>query len=253
VPIHLIAIGATEFYGPNRNGDGFKEATLRKYAHTFVTKPVTREGAYFYRDHLNKNPLKSYGTVKAAFYHPAMHRVELLVALNGTKEAAERNNGLLADRELEKLARDDDGDAFGVSMACRVPFDVCSGCGNRARHRGEYCTARTCKYGGLAEAITKVAADGHVLHADNPDPAFFDISHVYRPADRTAYVMGMLKAAGGVVLGHDHVDVGLLGQRLLHGLLRLLAPVRRLDRGHDLQGRVLVLLEARYEAVPEIP
>lgn len=125
VPIHLIAIGATEFYGPNRNGDGFKEACLKKYTHTFVTKPVTREGAYFYRDHNNKNPLKSYGTVKAAFYNPVMHRSELLVALNGTQEAADRNHGLLADRELEKLARDDDGDVFGVSMACRVPFDVC--------------------------------------------------------------------------------------------------------------------------------
>ena len=37
--------------------------------------------------------------------------------------------------------------------------------------------------------------DGHVLHADNPNPTFFDISHVFRPADRIAYVSGQLKAA----------------------------------------------------------
>jgi len=46
-----------------------------------------------------------------------------------------------------------------------------------------------------------VLEDGHVLHADNPNPSFFDISHVFRPADRIAYVSGRLeKAAGAVTL-----------------------------------------------------
>ncbi len=200
VPIHLIAIGATEYYGPNRNGDGFKCAACRKFHKTFETKPVTKEGAYWYRNHQNKDPKKSYGVVKLAAFNEAMKRIELLVALNSTKEAADRNGGLVADKEMEKLARGE-GD-WGVSMACRVPFDVCSGCGNQARTRAEYCKEADCKYGGCYNNLTKVAADGHVLHVDNPTPTWFDISDVYRPADRIAYVMGeMQKAASGRVVG----------------------------------------------------
>ena len=178
----------------NRNGDGFKEASLRKYHPTF------KKFAFFYRDHDNRNPEKSYGVVKLSSFNERMKRVELICALNGTKEAADRNKGLLADRELEKLANDQNN--FGVSMACKVPNDVCSGCQNVARTRDEYCLGLheggSCKYGGLKHNITKVAADGHVLHADNPDPTFFDISHVYRPADRIAWVLGQVKAASAV-------------------------------------------------------
>ena len=72
-------------------------------------------------------------------------------------------------------------------MACRIPFDVCSGCGHKARTRAEYCKAATCKYGGCHDNLGKIAADGHILHVDNPNPSFFDISNVFRPADRTAY------------------------------------------------------------------
>ena len=50
VPVHLIAIGSTEFYGPNRNGDGFKEATCKKDHNSFV------KHARWYRNHKNKNP-----------------------------------------------------------------------------------------------------------------------------------------------------------------------------------------------------
>ena len=50
IPIHSIAMGATEAYGPNRNGDGFKEAALRKYCKTF------EKHAKRYRHHKNKVP-----------------------------------------------------------------------------------------------------------------------------------------------------------------------------------------------------
>tara|TARA_B100000700_G_scaffold316021_1_gene404873 strand:+ start:2178 stop:3623 length:1446 start_codon:yes stop_codon:yes gene_type:complete len=193
VPVHLIAIGSTEYYGPNRNGDGFKEASCKKYHDTFV------KSARWYRNHKNKNPEKSFGIVKASHYNPEMKRIELLVTLNSTKEAADRNGGLVADEEMQKLAN---GDDIAVSMACRVPFDVCSGCGNKARNRNEYCDGALCKYGGLTTKIGTVLEDGHILHADNPDPTFFDISKVFRPADRIAYTMGRLEkaAAAGTVL-----------------------------------------------------
>jgi hypothetical protein len=188
VPVHLIAIGSTEKYGPNRNGDGFREAVCRKYHSTFV------KHARFYRDHVNKDPAKSYGVVKASLFNEPMSRIELIVALNETEEAAKRNRGLVADKELEKLAS---GKDIGVSMACRVPYDICSGCGNRARSREEYCDEAMCKYGGLKHNMGRLCHDGHILHADNTEPIFFDISHVYRPADRIAYVLGHVKAASG--------------------------------------------------------
>ena len=117
IPIHLIAIGATEDYGPNRNGDGFTRECCRKYHHTF------EKFARFYRDHANKNPEKSFGIVKASYYNEPMRRIELICALNGSQEAAERNGGLIADREMEKLSS---GKDIPVSMACKIPFDKCS-------------------------------------------------------------------------------------------------------------------------------
>lgn len=416
VPIHLIGLGATERYSINRNGDGFRRDTCRKYHDTFV------KHAKLYRDHLNNDPTKSYGVVKSSWYNDAMDRVEMIVGVNGTKEAAHRNGGLVGDTELEKLSKiaSGDPDAFPVSMSCttnpempvlsslgykaivdvkvddvvlthkghwkkvteinrrvysgnvlkirvkglpfvieltedhplfaahrgegkfqpdwlcvkhlevgdlidaclfdklpgvapdqngnrkcewdeqgpvcrsedlgsillcrdlflsigqscsvlktangyevrlpgydkskdiygpirsngrfayiieaietvavenvqtynfeveddnsysmaglashncRVSHDVCLACGNKARTRDEYCDEHTCKYGGAKRNMCKVAEDGTIIGVDNPDPRFFDISRVRRPADRTAYVFGQIKAAAaGVISGAE--------------------------------------------------
>ena len=201
IPVHLIAMGATEGYGPNRNGDGFKEAMLKACHKTFV------KNARAYRHHKNKDKSKSYGVVKLSFYNEPMRRVELLLGLNGTKEAAEKNGGLLANEEMDTL---ESGKDLAVSMACHVPYDKCSSCGNEAKTRAEYCTEDNCvgpkgeKRGGCKHNLTKVAEDGHILHVDNPYGDFFDISKVIRPADRIAYgneVDYMSKAASGEILG----------------------------------------------------
>jgi hypothetical protein len=227
--VHLIAIGSTEAYGPNRNGDGFKSATCRKYHPTFV------KHARWYRNHQNKDESKSYGIIKMSAFNEAMKRIELLVALNGTKEAADRNKGLVADKEMQKIASGS-GD-WGVSMACRVPFDVCSGCGNKAPSRAQYCKEASCKYGGCYDNLTKVAEDGHVLHVDNPDPTWFDISDVYRPADRIAYVFGHMKAAS-----HGGVGGALMAEEL-----GLTAPYRlNFDNFDD---RSMELIKLAYEMV----
>ncbi len=183
VPVHLIALGASEAYGPNRNGDGFKEATCREHHGTFV------KFAKFFRNHKNKaergDPF--YGVVKASAYNEDMRRVELLCALNASKSAADRNGGFIADTELEKIAK---GEDIGVSMACRVSHDVCSFCKHAAKTRDEYCTKEKCAAGGCKENLTKlvkVGNDVHHLHVDNPNPVWFDISRVFRPADRIAY------------------------------------------------------------------
>jgi len=177
-PVHVIAMGCHEKYGQNRNFDTFGSVCLDKYHPTFV------KHAKVYRHHINKDPKKSYGVVKASAFNKDMGRVELLLGLNENKEAAERNEGLVADKELQKLNK---GEDLAVSMSCKVAYDVCMGCNNKARSRAEYCTEDTCKYGGCKDNLGKVAEDGFVLCVDNPHPTFFDISSVYRPADRIAY------------------------------------------------------------------
>lgn len=113
-PVHAIALGASEAWGVNRNGDGFKEATCKRYHNTF------EKFARAFRNHKNKNPAESYGVIKKSAYHDTMRRVELLLGYNKTKEAAERNGGFVADKEIEKLAR---GEDLAVSMACLTDPD----------------------------------------------------------------------------------------------------------------------------------
>lgn len=180
IPLHLIAMGGKEVWGPNRNGDGFSRNILKENHQSFV------KNARWYRNHKNKDKAISYGYVKEAYYNPEMERVELLVMLNATKEAAERNNGFVADREMEKLASNKD---LAVSMACTVPHDICDACGNKARTRLDYCKEATCKEGymGCFSKLAHVYDDGYMQHVMNISPSFFDISDVYRPACRTAH------------------------------------------------------------------
>ena len=180
--VHLIALGCTEKHSANRNGDGFKAAACRKYHDTF------RKHARLYYNHLNTDPSKSYGVVKASWFNEPMGRIELVVGVNETKQAAQRNGGMVDFRFLPRVEKNA-GDA-AVSMACTIPFDVCSSCHNKAASRKYYCTGDTCPHGGCRDNLTKVSEDGHMLHVDNPDPKWFDISDVGTPADRIAYAFG---------------------------------------------------------------
>lgn len=107
--VHLLAVGSTEQYGSNRNGDGFKKQACQAYHPTFV------KHARLYRDHANKNPAKSYGRVVDSWFNDRMGRIELVCGLNATEKTAKANGGLVADREMEKLAQRRD---IPVSMAC---------------------------------------------------------------------------------------------------------------------------------------
>lgn len=198
-PIHLIAMGCHEKYGDNRNGDGFTARWLRQKHATFVT------GARFYRDHRNRPGDLHYGRVLKSAFNEDMGRVELLAALYATKEAAAREpNGRVADLEHEKL---ESGEDMTDSMSCKIAHDVCHACGNEAPARRFYCDDRdrqvggrkvaACHRGGVLRHMTKVHDDGFINGVDNPNPDFFDISHITRnrQADRTAYVLGALHKA----------------------------------------------------------
>jgi hypothetical protein len=171
--VHTIAMTASEKFGFNRNGDGWKRANLQRDHPTFITH------AKVFRHHKNTPMDSSYGVVKAAVYNEDMDRVELLMELDNSKCA----------EELSLLERNG---SYPVSMACKIAHDVCSICSNKAKTPREYCWH-------VKEALGKILDDGRVVGVDNPNSTFFDISRVIRPADRVAYTLK--KASTGVTGG----------------------------------------------------
>jgi len=69
-------------------------------------------------------------------------------------------------------------------MGLRTPYEICSICGHVTR--GSY--ENRCKH--LKFEMNKVYPDGRRVYAISGVPMnIFDISIVYRPADRVAYAM----------------------------------------------------------------
>jgi hypothetical protein len=188
IPVHVNAIGASEYYGCNRKADAFSEKTCKDRHHTFVT-----EGRN-YLHHWNRDPEYNFGKIASSCYNDNMHRIELLVVSNGSDAAARRNGGhVLPEEFLSKLEKDAN---IAVSMGCNVCYDKCAVCGNKARTRAQYCDEDTCRhpktgeyYPGCKKGLMKIAHDGTIQHVDNIEPNFFDLSYVGLPADRTGYGM----------------------------------------------------------------
>lgn len=175
--VYVLAVSAWETYGENKNGDSFPEFPYKESenppwiaAEDVLTAHYKsfEEYGYNYRHHANRDPLKSVGRVQKAFWNPSMHRVELLVDLENAK----------APDLIERIVA---GEFPPVSMGTRVPYDVCSICGNRAPTRAHYCNH-------LKFQMRQVI-NGIVASALNPKCRFFDISWVFKPADVMAYMM----------------------------------------------------------------
>ncbi len=160
----INALGAGEYYGSNKNNDYFPETALREYHKTFEAL------AHVYKHHQNSDSTRSYGKVLFSFYNNKMHRVELIVELPNEK----------APDIIQRIAS---GDHVSTSMGCRVPYDVCSECGNKAKNRGEYCEHLQRGTAG------RIYENGRRPYAINLQPKFFDISFVTIPADATSAVM----------------------------------------------------------------
>jgi hypothetical protein len=170
VGIHLIALGEVERYGFNRNGDGFPKVACVNYHGTFV------KNGHVYRHHQNKDPEKRLGDIKMSAYEEPMGRIELFI--HAHKERAKP--------ELEKLEKTGE---IPFSMACRVQHDRCSICNNIRKSSKD---PATCDH--VRHELGKVAEDGRVTGTYNDEPNFFDISFVYRPADRIAWHLKVASA-----------------------------------------------------------
>lgn len=174
--VHVIAVGDSERYGANRNGDEFSREDNQKKHASFKT------GGHVFRNHRNHDPLLKVGDVLATAHNDRLSRIELLIALDNQK----------CEDEVQKLSS---GKDLPLSMGSRQAFDVCSYCKHRAKTAAEHCSHVRHHLGEVAENGVKVA----ML---NPDPDYFDISVVFKPADRAAYA---LRKIGGtsVIGGHE--------------------------------------------------
>lgn len=184
----LTALGAGEFWGQNANGDYFPAESLYHQGQdygfeTFVTM------ARVYKHHINKDPKRSYGHVALSVYNEAYKRVELIIVMD---------NATCPD-EVQKL---NNGEPVEFSMGCKIPWDECNICGNRAPKVEYYCEH-------LKYYLNRVApGTGKVAYAINRKPKFFDISIVIIGADRTA--KSLLKVA--------HSNAPVMGSAMAHQL-----------------------------------
>jgi hypothetical protein len=139
--------------------------------------------AHAFKHHANRDPSKASGVVKKAFWNPRMHRVELLVSVDN-------------DKDPEWVKRASDGEFVPVSMGCRIKRDVCARCGNEAPTRADYCDH-------VKFAMNQIDEHGFKDYVHNPSPDFFDISRVFRPADRTGYTLKKVADVATVRLSAD--------------------------------------------------
>lgn len=216
--VHILALGAGDFYGANLNNDYFPWAGL---SHDHTTTPhkfphgyKTFLNAHSFAHHVNKDPAKSYGDVILSTLNHKMKRVELVVAID--HERCEKNGG---SSTLQKIH---DGEYPSTSMGCRVPYDTCSICGNHARTRAEYCDHMKLMPG-------KILDDGRKVFVYNDYPRFFDISFVFIGADRTSFVLEKIANKQGIFVPSSYGNIEKSAASRLGKSLRGAAGVKSKD------------------------
>lgn len=177
----VLAMSSSEYYGPNRNGDAFSEGPIEVNGQMLV-RPGEElpchhksfEDGHVFKHHINKDPSKALGRILQSAYNWMMHRVELLCQLDNNKAQ-------------DIVGRVEGGEFPGVSMGCKIDHDVCAICGNKAPTRAQYCnhvSGSDPRYG-----MNSLTEDGRRCCVYNPSPRFFDLSAVFKPADRIGYTM----------------------------------------------------------------
>jgi hypothetical protein len=178
----VVGLGARESWGDNNNGDAFPRNALLGLPPADVViaffdryKSRIKPGwgyktflkGHVFQEHRNTNPTLAIGGIHATFWNNRMQRVENLIWIDRVKGKK------WADRA-------DAGGIVGTSMACRVPFDRCSVCGNLAPTRNQYCVHL--KPRNPLFELRKIRDDGTSVAMINDFPHFFDESCVETPA-----------------------------------------------------------------------
>lgn len=227
------AMGASEYWGANVNGDAFTEECLIHKPDDWTGNPLldrikAKDWAYgfptFYNahpfaHHRNKDATRAFGEVELAAWHPRMKRVELVVRVD--KDKCEKFGGVGVWDKLHA------GQFVDVSMGTRVPFDTSSITLDWDTYRKAQATFDKKRHSSPGAAVlefhkdlikrtghgirgvsitrndydeftrknlNRILPDGRKVFVFNDYPRFFDISFVFIGADKTAKVM--MKIAG---------------------------------------------------------
>jgi hypothetical protein len=180
----IAPMGCGEFWGPNVNGDFFPDKALRHKGEDYGHKTFELF-ANIFRHHINKDPSKSFGKIIKSCMDDDMGRVVVIAEVD--RDLGKEHG---ASEFIDEL---DSGVLPEVSMGCKVPYDVCSICGNKAKSPAFYC-------GHLSGGnMLKIDGEtGKIAYAINDFPKFFDLSFVYRGADRSSGTL--FKIASGLAL-----------------------------------------------------
>ena len=184
------ALGNEEKWGANKNGDTFPDDQLDTPAtgewgyKTFVTvaKP--------FRAHKNKDPSRAYGDIPFAYYDKGMGRVYVIMRID--------TNGPHFHEIEDVIQAHERGDPVATSMGARVPYDICSICGNKATSRAQYCIH-------AREQLGTIYPDGRRVFVRNIRPVFFDNSFVTVGADPAAFILSKVASKNVAI---PSVDMG---------------------------------------------
>lgn len=170
----IHANGTDEVWGPNKKGDSFPAQWLKPEDPNaqFGYKTFSTNGIGYV--HHRNTPEHWTGRILLAEFSDPMGRAELIAKFN-----IARLNEEGAPYFVDMLEK---GLLPAVSMGCRVPYDVCSICGNKAPTVAQYCDC-------LRTQRLSTMADGRRVRMFNVEPVFHDISLVSSPADPAARVL----------------------------------------------------------------
>lgn len=172
--IRIISSG--EYYGPNKNGDYFPTTELESCYHTFNEANV-------FKNHENKHIEKAIGKIFSVRWNPIMKCVEIFKGID-KKIAPEIARGFLK------------GYMTDVSMGCKVPYTICSICGNKARRATEFCNH-------IKSHRMEFLGNGERVFEINYEPKFHDSSVVLNGADRVSkalFIMDEPTATGNTIV-----------------------------------------------------
>ena len=125
VYVLVNALGASEYWGSNANGDAFPERALihapsdwdelspeemARVGKSWEYGFPTFMNAHVFTHHQNKDPAKSIGDVVMAVWNPKMHRVELILYIDRSK--------CMAQDALHVIERIERGEFPDASMGC---------------------------------------------------------------------------------------------------------------------------------------
>jgi hypothetical protein len=210
--IHVIAVGDEEAYGENRNYDGFAEEDNKKCHSRFKTH------GHVFKDHVNDDPEGKTGDVVATGHNDVMKRIELLAALDNSKN----------EDEVEEL---ENGGDIPVSMGTLQEHDVCSACGHKAPTSDDHCFH-------IKNLLGEVLKDGTKVYMKNPNPWYMDLSTVWKPADRIGYTLRKVALEGVGVPGYKAAE------RV--GMKKLASEKRAMMRR-------LAMIEKRLDGMAQLP